>query len=190
MDIIITEKKCTKCGKRKNISQFNNKKSTKDGLTCWCKSCCVEDASRWIKENPKRHMVFVKKWQVGHIENIRRATKKWRLSQPDDYRESQRKSSKKYYDNHSEKWYLSKFLRRSRVAKNGGNFTAQEWKALKEFYNLSCLRCGRREPDIKLSPDHVNPVAKGGSNSIENIQPLCVSCNKKKYTKETDYRFL
>jgi len=43
------------------------------------------------------------------------------------------------------------------------SFTAQEWAELKRRYNYTCLRCGRREPEIKLTADHVVPISKGGA---------------------------
>lgn len=53
-------------------------------------------------------------------------------------------------------------------------------------YNYSCLRCNKK--DIELTIDHIIPLSKGGSNNIDNIQPLCRSCNSLKGTKVIDYR--
>jgi hypothetical protein len=39
-----------------------------------------------------------------------------------------------------------------------------------------CVECGSQE---KLEYDHVIPVAKGVSNTAENIQLLCEACNRR-----------
>jgi 5-methylcytosine-specific restriction endonuclease McrA len=51
-----------------------------------------------------------------------------------------------------------------------------------------CLCCKQKEPDIKLTEDHVVPLSYGGTDFVENIQPLCGSCNSKKHVKTVDYR--
>ena len=35
-------KQCTKCREEKSVSDFYKHKTTKDGLTCYCKSCMLE----------------------------------------------------------------------------------------------------------------------------------------------------
>lgn len=69
-----------------------------------------------------------------------------------------------------------------------GTHTIEQWEALKAEYDHTCLRCGRREPEVTLSRDHVLPIAKGGTDNIDNIQPLCRKCNSQKHVQFVDYR--
>ena len=41
-----------------------------------------------------------------------------------------------------------------------------------------CINCGS---EFELQYDHIIPVVKGGSSTIENIQILCKKCNYKKH---------
>ena len=71
----------------------------------------------------------------------------------------------------------------------GGHHTSAEWKALKAFYEFTCLCCGRSEPEISLTKDHVIPPGQPNhTNDIRNIQPLCSTCNAAKGDKQIDYR--
>lgn len=72
--------------------------------------------------------------------------------------------------------------RKRRVLKlgSGGSHSLKEWETLILQYNKTCPCCNQKEPDIKLTVDHVIPLTKGGSDNIENIQPLCKSCNSRK----------
>lgn len=72
-----------------------------------------------------------------------------------------------------------------RALKKGaeGSFILAEWELLKKQYGHRCPVCNRKEPKVKLTIDHIIPLSKGGSNYIENIQPLCKPCNSRKRQK-------
>ncbi len=109
-----------------------------------------------------------------HAEKRHAAIKKYREANKERVR-MQRTVSK-----HNCRWDVSK-----------GRFTVAEWKGLLTSVNDTCLRCGKHASATKeghLTIDHVRPVAIGGSNRIENIQPLCRSCNAKKGQRYRDYR--
>lgn len=78
------------------------------------------------------------------------------------------------------------YKQRRRSLESPNHFTADEFNQLCTKYDYACLSCG--STDATLSADHVIPLSKGGLNTIDNIQPLCVACNCSKGTKTTDYR--
>ena len=65
------------------------------------------------------------------------------------------------------------------------SYTPSQWASLCAEYDNRCACCGEEK---SLTVDHIIPVSRGGRNSIENIQPLCRSCNSSKGTKKTNYR--
>ncbi len=78
-------------------------------------------------------------------------------------------------------WQKNLWGKRKREA--DGNHTFGQWEELKAKYNWTCPACLKKEPEIKLTEDHIVPLSKGGSDNIENIQPLCGLCNSTKRTK-------
>jgi uncharacterized protein YdaU (DUF1376 family) len=68
--------------------------------------------------------------------------------------------------------------------------SSEEWSAMQELFG-GCVKCGAKLSDLHgdaCTKDHIVPIYKGGSDGIENIQPLCRQCNASKSGDETDYR--
>lgn len=81
---------------------------------------------------------------------------------------------------------LRSMAERRRNSRLTGKHSANEWFLLVHFYGNKCLCCG--STTAKLTEDHVIPVSLGGTDNIDNIQPLCRKCNMAKGIKTTDYR--
>jgi 5-methylcytosine-specific restriction endonuclease McrA len=90
-----------------------------------------------------------------------------------------------YQHAHPEETSARMHKRRAAKTKAGGAYTSAQWIALCNKYHNLCVCCGKKN---KLTPDHVIPIAKGGSSNISNIQPLCMPCNAHKHTCTTDFR--
>lgn len=58
--------------------------------------------------------------------------------------------------------------------------TDTQWRRLREacfrVWGKTCMYCGDRATEV----DHIIEVARGGSNTIDNLQPLCKPCHMAK----------
>lgn len=150
-------------------------------------------------ENPEKYDDALRKYRETHREEINTKTRERRQENLEHYREIGRKSRDKYAEERNayqreygkanrDKLTLYTNNRRARKLFAKGSHTNEEWQELKSYYNYTCLCCKKQEPEIKLTRDHVRPLILGGSDSIDNIQPLCARCNSKKSLRVIDYR--
>ena len=185
---ILSRKKCSKCGEIKPTSQFNKNSMAKDKLFSYCKKCSSEHGQQWSIAHPDKVRENSHRWYVANIDKMNDSHRKRREANIDKVRARDRENSRRYQADNPEKRAANAGNRRARILGNGGTITGAEFEELKARYNYICLACGRREPEVKLTLDHVIPLARGGRNDIKNAQPLCGSCNAKKHAKIIDYR--
>lgn len=71
----------------------------------------------------------------------------------------------------------------------GGYHTYEEWQAKLVEHKRLCYWCQQELVEESASRDHLTPLSRGGSDSIENIVPSCFPCNTAKGAKtEAEYR--
>lgn len=181
-----------------DMSVKNGKPCKKCGTSEWdrfggCLRCKSARTRKWQKEHPERYAAIrdkheranpdrIRKWRKANPEKCNAQSRKWRAANPEKFSESVRK----YAHANPDAVKARNHRRRTLKTAAGGSYTAAEWRNLVEHYGNKCLCCGRA--DVKLTVDHVIPVAKGGTSNIENIQPLCQACNTRKKDKTIDYR--
>jgi 5-methylcytosine-specific restriction endonuclease McrA len=76
---------------------------------------------------------------------------------------------------------MIKHRRRARETNAGGSHTVTDWLNLKILLGNHCLGCWKT--NLKLEQDHIIPIARGGTDHMDNIQPLCRNCNGTKHAK-------
>ena len=156
------EKFCKKCNTLKTLDQFDIDSRTKLGVAYQCKACRVLYFRMWRKENVARSTAYTTKYRQQHRQQYNARVRLYR------------KDRAHVWDHN----------RRARLLA-GGIYTIQEWCALLEKYEYRCLACGSKD---HIVVDHVIPLSRGGMNTIDNLQPLCFTCNAKKHAKTIDYR--
>lgn len=143
---------CLYCGKPIISKTLKSRK--------FCSNKCLKN--NWAKTNKVYMRKIVKRWYHDNLEHAR---------------ELGRKYANKRYNRCRESILHNAHIQNSKRKGAIGSHTMKEWKDLKARHNFTCLHCGRKEPEIKLTRDHILAISKGGTNFIDNIQPLCLSCN-------------
>lgn len=135
----------------------------------------------WTLANRDKVKADLRAWRERNQEKIRAKGRERTIVKADDRRryERDRRRMKPGWDK------AKKNTRRARVRAAAGSFSPAEWAVLCALFGRRCVACTR---ELKLTADHVVPLAASGSNDISNIQPLCQPCNSSKGTRTIDYR--
>lgn len=200
MDRLPLGRSCTKCGEWKLYEEFSNDKRRKDNCVPRCKVCVstyhraryqanreqiLEANEQWRDKNADWVRDYKKDWYSKNKSRVTEVSRYWRQVNAELWRSYSQRWREANLEHSRMLERLRAHKRRARKRENGGSFTIEEWVAVCERYDGVCLCCGESK---SLTIDHVIPLALGGENSIDNIQPLCGPCNIRKGAKVIDYR--
>lgn len=179
------------CDRLKNKVCLRCKKIFKpsNGKQVYCGESRVEETCSYWFEKQYRTIYYLK-----NREKILRKRKERYSKNPEKelivnrkyYQNNKTKTKERialYRKNNPQITSVTHSNRRARTIKAKGTFTIEEWELLKKLFNYTCPKCFKKEPEIQLTADHKIPLSKGGSNYIDNIQPLCKPCNCSKHSK-------
>jgi len=184
-------KVCLKCKIEKSESEFNKRKSSKDGLQQNCRKCNKETYKIWQDEN-KEHKkqydkIYVqknkdkinerrKKWYSEHKEEKKLYDKKRREANSTRYKEGKHKHYLKYkekYLNKHKKYAAehSEEIRNKNLLKNYG-ITVEEYEEILKKQNGVCAICKKPPINKRLSVDH--------HHRLGHVRGLiCWTCNRR-----------
>ena len=186
------EKKCSRCGKTKPVSEFH-----KNGkyIRSFCKKCHNLSVKKWKAKNQTK----VKDYNTKNADKRAEYMKQWRAENPDKVK----KQAAKWVSENRARWCKKKVIwnnenpvkvkdyhhqRRARI--RGTTFEKINADQVYERDGWICKICGEivnqdlEYPDpLSKTLDHIIPLSKGGSHTVENVQLAHLNCNLKKYNK-------
>ncbi len=109
--------------------------------------------SRWNARNREKMNMIRRNWYVRH-------------------REQELARVSKYQKEHLSERCERQLARQRKT----GTISQETLQEVYDYYGRDCVYCG--EPSTGV--DHLQPVAKGGSNAMENLAPCCRRCNSVK----------
>lgn len=209
-----TLKTCTKCGQAKDLSCFYKSKVLKSGYRSRCIACELDGAAeksrawyaankdvakatrekyaaenkdrlkaiakKWVDENRARSNAIKQKHRDANKEQINARARAAEKADP-----SKRATARKKWDEKNpESRRAVTRNRRARIAGAGGRVSSAQIGLLLISQSHCCAVC---KCDLLQSGhhiDHIEPIARGGQNTIENMQALCPPCNRTKSAKD------
>lgn len=201
-------KRCSKCGESKQPTDFGVDRSRHDGLTPCCKICRRADAkARYDAADPdarrlrtaqryqQNREVLAEKREERRPEVRAAARRRYaeQMTDPDkraayneyhrNYRASHRGRIREISSAHHKKTaaenpeqIVEKSRRRHDRERLAGKVTPEVKSAVFAAYGPLCYLYGSPADVV----DHDQPLAAGGSTTIENLRPACFPCNARK----------
>lgn len=161
-------KTCTKCKAEKPATEFHKDKQKKGGLRPDCKTCNCLRVKAVYADSPERAIEASAAWRAAYPERARASVRAWAKANPDRMSAHHRN-------------------RRAVIRQSEGTHTAADIKAILESQRGLCANCTSKlfkSGANKFHVDHIQPIAKGGSNDKYNLQCLCPGCNQRKWAKD------
>lgn len=155
-------KACTRCGETKAKTEFYADPRNVDGLYFWCKACF--NAHGRASYDPKVARIRRLRWleKEGSKQKVYLKTARWRHKNLERARES---------------------VRRYQARKFGSQIGEVDYRVIWARDNGLCHICGTEVAPNDVHYDHIIPLSRGGSHSMENIAVAHSTCNLRKNDK-------
>jgi 5-methylcytosine-specific restriction endonuclease McrA len=165
---------------------IQNHRREKTPMCQECKDFLTAYKAEYYLRNREYKIAYTAKYRKENQEKIKAGKKLWEANNRDKVQASKRKS---YYKNPGQS-LAKRNRRRARILGNG--YIPYTLEQVLEEYGSVCYLCevsidltlprkaGTPGWEMALHIDHVRPLYKGGSDSIDNVAPTHALCNLSK----------
>jgi len=170
----MTETKvCTKCSESKQLSEFNKRRASKDGLAYRCRDCLSIQKKAYYSSNSDKILAKNKSWHEANYEKVADYNKAWTKANPEKVAARNKTWQEANPDHYA--------------ALAGKGLATNRGGAASDIYDIQlCIpfyaeaRRLSRETGVPHHVDHITPIAKGGTHCQTNLQVLTAEENLQK----------
>lgn len=210
-------KSCCTCKQHKSLDKFTKNKNRPDGRNPRCKACdasyyqrnrekiiarvtqykvdnrekVLERQRRYREQNPDLVREQKRKAYYQNLEHYRDLNRAYRIANRERIKEGKREWAAS--NPAAVQRIKSQYKHRRRALESSNGIYAVSARDLKRLLARSGGRCTYcTEPfdsNRLVTWDHIIPVTRGGTYSVGNLAPCCVSCNASKQNRTvTEWR--
>ncbi len=172
---------CQPC--KKAYSEYQKQRYQKD------KEKYIQKSAVWAKNNPEKSTASKKKYWLKNKEKHSKLVLSWQNENKDKLNEINRNWAKNNPDK------IRRKNHKRRAFKKNVDFEKYTESQVLETYGSNCHICndlidlkaprssGKPKWEKSLHIDHLIPISKGGSDTLENVRPSHAICNLRKGAK-------
>ena len=195
-------KQCSRCEQflPATTDYFHAHTMRKSGLYSMCKECRSTSRTQHRHDNIESYRTYEKsrqeeirqarnRYRVSHREELRQKGREYGMLHEDHLRVYRKAHSgrhklylREYAKTHPDEHRVHKHKRRALMLGNGGTHTQSDIRKQYTSQKGKCYYCKKRVGKM-YHVDHVIPLARGGSNGLENLVIACPACNMSKHAK-------
>lgn len=133
----------------------------------------------WREANTEKYKAYQRAYQDANRHRTIERLKRWRQDNP----ERGRAYGREWRRANLHRLVVKEQRRRARIKGVGGNLSPDIHARLMTLQRCKCAICRVSLKEVRPHLDHVMPIAKGGTNTDDNAQLLCPTCNLTKSAK-------
>ena len=176
-------KTCNSCGETKPTSEFYKTKKGLMGVEGRCKSCRASAGKTWYSENRESRKKAADLWYLNNKDRRSAASRRWREENPERFKQL----VNDHYHSNKPDYRARDRRRRAALAKVESEpyTTLDVWDKTQGKCGVAKL-CDGKEWTLEEYGrggwviDHITPLARGGNDTLSNVQVSCDSCNDSK----------
>ena len=151
---------CSNCRKHKDPSEFHVDSKTPNGLSYWCKECVIKERAEYRRNNPEKIVSQKRKYMHKYLQKPEVKAR---------YTAIYNKKHKNQID-----------------VTDDGTITNYSLADLRLRQDNRCAYCFIDLDSVVTELDHIIPLSKNGTHSINNVVYACLTCNRSKNDKLLD----